>query len=69
MGTDAVDFTQGAYGLALEVRCSSLHDVWLSAVKKETEKQAIEMFLFAPARPDHLLAEATRRSLTSHSPT
>ncbi|CAI8297061.1 MAG: Uncharacterised protein [Acidimicrobiales bacterium AG-410-I20] len=69
VGTDAVDFTQGAYGLALEVRCSSPHDVWLSAVKKETEKQAIETFLFAPVQPDHLLTEATRRSLTSHSPT
>ena len=67
--TDAVDFTQGAYGLALEVCCSSPHDVWVAAVKKETEKQTIETFLFAPVRPDHLLVEATRRSLTSHSPT
>jgi len=66
--TDATDFTQGAYGLALEVRCESPHDVWPAAVKKETEMVTIDAFLFAPVRPDSFLSEAVGRSLTGHSP-
>ena len=65
--TDATDFTQGAYGLALEVRCESPHDVWPAAINKETEKATIEAFLFAPVRPDSFLSAATSRSLTGHS--
>jgi len=66
--TDATDFTQGAYGLALEVRCESSHDVWPAAVNKETEMATIDAFLFAPVRPDSFLSEAAGRSLTGHSP-
>ena len=67
METGATDFTQGAYGLALEVRCESPHDVWPAAVNKEVEMATIDAFLFAPVRPDSFLSEAANRSLTGHS--
>ena len=67
--TGATDFTQGAYGLALEVRCESQHDVWPAAVNQETEMVTIDAFLFTPVRPDSFLSEATGRLLTGHSST
>ena len=33
--TDATDFTQGAYGLALEVRCESPHDAGRLRLRKK----------------------------------
>ena len=61
--TDAVDFTQQAHGLALEVRCREPHDVLPAGRGRTTEVAAIEAFLCSPNRPDVVLDEAGRRRL------
>ena len=61
--TDAVDFTQQARGLALEVRCREPHDVLPAGRGRTTEVAAIEAFLCSPNRPDVVLDEAGRRRL------
>ena len=61
--TDAVDFTQQARGLALEVRCRGPHDVLPAGRGRTTEVAAIEAFLCSPNRPDVVLGEAGRRRL------
>ena len=61
--TDAVDFTQQARGLALEVRCREPHDVLPAGRDRTTEVAAIEAFLCSPNRPDVVLDEAGRRRL------
>ena len=61
--TDAVDLTQQARGLALEVRCREPHDVLPAGRGRTTEVAAIEAFLCSPNRPDVVLDEAGRRRL------
>ncbi len=61
--TDAIDFTQQARGLALEVRCREPHDVLPAGRGRTTEVAAIEAFLCSPNRPDVVLDEAGRRRL------
>ncbi len=61
--SDALDLTQGARGLALAVRCRTPHDVLPAGTRGTTEVTAVEAFLCSPARPDVVLAEATRRRL------
>ena len=61
--TDAVDFTQQARGLALEVRCREPHDVLPAGRGRTTEVATIEAFLCSPNRPDVVLGEAGRRRL------
>ena len=61
--TDAIDFTQQACGLALEVRCREPHDVLPAGRGRTTEVAAIEAFLCSPNRPDVVLGEAGRRRL------
>ena len=59
----SLDLTQGAYGLALEVRCATEHDVWPTSTSGVAEATTIAGLLCAPARPDALLAEAAKRKL------
>jgi len=61
--TAALDLTQRARGLALEVRCRRPHDVLPADAGGVTEVTAVEAFLCSPARPDVVLAEASRRRL------
>lgn len=61
--TDAMDLTQRARGLALEVRCRRPHDVLPADGRKATGMTAVEAFLCSPARPDVVLSEAARRRL------
>jgi len=62
-GTGAMDLTQRARGLALEVRCRRPHDVLPADGRKAIELMTVEAFLCSPARPDVVLAEAARRRL------
>ena len=66
--TDALDLTQQARGLALEVRCREPHDVLPSGRGRTTGARAVEVrpveaFLCSPIRPDVVLADASRRRL------
>ena len=61
--TRALDLTQRARGLALEVRCRKPHDILPADGRTATEMTAVEAFLCSPARPDVVLAEAARRRL------
>ena len=62
-GADALDLTQAARGLALEVRCREPHDLRPASRDGSAEVVVVEAFLCAPARPDAVLAEARRRRL------
>jgi len=61
--TDALDLSQGAPGLAIELRCTGPHDLLPATRRGVTEAIAVDAFLCTPARPDALLAEAARRNL------
>ena len=61
--TDAHDLTQAARGMALEVRCREPHDLRPASRDGSAEVVVTEAILCAPARPDAVLAEATRRRL------
>jgi len=61
--TDALDLTQRARGLALEVRCRKPHDLLTVGARGTAESRGIEALLCSPARPDVVLAEAARRRL------
>ena len=66
--TDALDFSQQARGLALEVMCREPHDVLpagrgRSAGARAVEVRAIHAFLCSPVRPDVVLAAAALRRL------
>ena len=63
VGADALDLTQQARGLALEVRCREPHDVLPASRGRTTEVAIIEAFLCSPNRPDVVLGEAGRRRL------
>ena len=65
--TNALDLTQQARGLALEVMCREPHDV-LPASRGSTGGRAVEVrsidaFLCSPLRPDVVLAAAAQRLL------
>jgi hypothetical protein len=62
--TDALDLSQAAHGMALEVRCTEPHEMLPATRNTVAEVQSVPAFLFTPARPDALLAEAARRRLT-----
>ena len=62
-GSEALDLTQAARGLALEVRCREPHDLRPASRDAAAEVVVTEAFLCAPARPDAVLAEARRRRL------
>lgn len=61
--TDALDLSQGAPGLAIELRCTGPHDLLPATRRGVTEAIAVDAFLCTPVRPDALLAEAARRNL------
>ena len=66
--TDALDLTQQARGLALEVTCREPHDVLpacrgRSAGSGAVEVRSMDAFLCSPVRPDVVLAAADRRLL------
>jgi len=66
--TTAVDFTVGAFGLALEVGLTEPLAVSPSPIRRlrshdEVTTEEIEAFVFTPTRPGHVLAEAARRHL------
>ncbi len=62
--TEALDLSQAAHGMALEVRCTEPHEMLPATRNTVAEVQSVPAFLFTPARPDALLAEAARRRLT-----
>ena len=62
--TDALDLSQAAHGMAIEVRCTEPHEMLPATRNTVAEVQSVPAFLFTPARPDALLAEAARRRLT-----
>jgi len=71
--TDALDLTQQARGLALEVICREPHDVLpasrgRSAGGRSVEVRSIDAFLCSPVRPDVVLAAAARRRLPVRRP-
>ncbi len=66
--TRSLDLTQGARGLALEVRCNEPHDVvpapaGIRRRRVVGEAVAVDAFILTPVRPDALLAEAARRGI------
>ena len=61
--TDALDLSQAAHGMALEVRCTEPHEILPATRNTVAEVQSVPAFLFTPTRPDTLLAEAARRRL------
>ena len=66
--TTATDLSQGAFGLALEVRCRGPLNMALRHGRRGPEvgsRTPVGAFLCTPARPDVLLAEAAARRLTS----
>ena len=68
--TTATDLSLGAFGLALEMRCRDPLDMTLRRGRRGSEVGArtpVGAFLFTPARPDALLAEATTRRLTGRA--
>ena len=66
--TTATDLSQGAFGLALEVRCRGPLNMALRHGRRGSgvgSRTPVGAFLCTPARPDVLLAEAAARRLTS----
>ena len=66
--TTATDLSQGAFGLALEVRCRGPLNMALRHGRRGPgvgSRTPVGAFLCTPARPDVLLAEAAARRLTS----
>ena len=66
--TTATDLSQGAFGLALEVRCRDPLNMALRHGRRGSgvgSRTPVGAFLCTPARPDVLLAEAAARRLTS----
>ena len=66
--TDALDLSQQARGLALEVMCREPHDVLpagrgRSSGGRAVEVRSIDAFLCSPVRPDVVLAAAAQRLL------
>jgi hypothetical protein len=65
-GTDALDLTRGALGLALEVRMTESVPVTLVRPPGRTsENVTTDAVLITPSRPGALLAEARRRRLAA----
>ena len=66
--TTATDLSQGAFGLALEVRCRDPLNMALRHGRRGSgagSRTPVGAFLCTPARPDVLLAEAAARRLPS----
>jgi hypothetical protein len=64
VGTDALDLTQGALGLALELRLrEKVPMTRITSRNRSGEEGASARLLFTPSRPGAVLAEATRRSI------
>ena len=61
--TNALDLSQAAHGMALEVTCTEPHEILPTSRNSVAEVQSVSAFLLTPARPDALLAEAKRRRL------
>ncbi|HCV35469.1 MAG TPA: hypothetical protein DF783_00960 [Acidimicrobiaceae bacterium] len=62
--TDALDLSQAAHGMALEVACTEPHEMLIAKRNSVAEVQSVSAFLFTPTRPDALLVEAERRRLS-----
>ena len=65
IGTDALDLSQGSFGLSLQVSCSTPLSIMLRKGTKRnvSENSIVESFLINPARPNVLLDEAKKRNL------
>ena len=65
IGTDALDLSQGSFGLSLQVSCSTPLSIMLRKGTKRnvSENSIVESFLINPARPNVLLAEAEKRNM------
>ena len=65
IGTDALDLSQGSFGLPLEIRCSTPLSMMLKkgTMRNVNESSIVENFLITPVRPNVLLAEAEKRNL------
>ncbi len=61
--TAALDLTQGAHGLAVEIGCALPHDVYPTVRGGAVEATPVDALLVSPIRPDVVLAEAQRRGL------
>lgn len=63
--TNALDLSQSAFGLSLEIRCFTPLTMMLKKGTRKTinESFVVESFLINPVRPNVLLAEAEKREL------
>jgi hypothetical protein len=65
-GTTALDLTQGAFGLALELRLSEETEIALVRPRNPMgERRPVKALLFTPTRPGALLDEAAARRLSA----
>lgn len=68
-GTSAVDLTQQALGLVVEVSFTSPVEIVARTSKSEGELTLVPALLFSPSRPGAVIAEARRRNLAvAHAP-
>jgi hypothetical protein len=63
-GTEALDLTQGAFGLALQLDLSEPTDMVVPRGRSTTETVTVDSLLFTPTRPAALLDEARTRRIT-----
>ncbi len=62
-GTSALDLTQGAFGLALQLDLAEPTDMVLPRGRSTTETVTVDSLLFTPTRPAALLDEARARRI------
>jgi len=62
-GTQALDLTQGAFGLALQLDLAEPTDMLVPRGRSTTETVAVDALLFTPTRPAALLDEARARRI------
>jgi len=68
VGTSAVDLTQGAAGLALELDLAEPATLLIARGRSTAETIETDRLLFTPTRPGALLDEAARRGLSGTAP-
>ncbi len=62
-GTEALDLTQGAFGLALQLDLAEPTEMVVPLGRSTTETVAVDSLLFTPTRPAALLDEARARRI------